>query len=230
MKTSIRNKLTALILAVCLSIILIIWLTTTLFFNPMCYNAPQAELSGILSKTVKAIKNNHGQLDQQLTSEIQSYIKSGVCIEISDEFGTGLILMEGIGDAGQLHGAKDRHTASIFLEQRRLNTKEALELRRDVRSTGNYNGNLTDEYNNRQLVRGTFWNNQYTIIVSTNLARTDSIIGIVLAQLKNTSFIVIVIALVDHAFKSNKRSIKGQLQSTDSDSERIKRRNSPAGK
>ena len=203
MKTSIRNKLTALILAVCLSIILIIWLTTTLFFKPMYYNATQAELTGILSKTVKAIKNNHGQLDQQLTSEIQSYIKSGVCIEISDEFGTGLILMEGIGDACQLHGAKDRHTASIFLEQRRLNTKEALELRSDVRSTGNYNGNLTDEYNNRQLVRGTFWNNQYTIIVSTNLARTDSIIGIVLAQLKNTSFIVIVIALVASAFLSS---------------------------
>ena len=48
MKTSIRNKLTALILAVCLSIILIIWLTTTLFFKPMYYNATQAELTGIL--------------------------------------------------------------------------------------------------------------------------------------------------------------------------------------
>jgi len=203
MKTSIRNKLTALILAVCLSIILIIWLMTTLFFKPMYYNATQMELAGILSKTVRAIKNNQGRLDRQVTSEIQSYIKSGVCIEISDEFGTGLILMEGIGDACQLHGAKDSHSPSLYLDQRRLNTHEALNLRSEVRVTGSYNGNLTDDYNNRQLVRGTFWNNQYTVIVSTNLARTDSIIGIVLSQLQTTSFIVIIIALVASALLSS---------------------------
>ncbi len=203
MKTSIRNKLTALILAVCLSIILIIWLMTTLFFKPMYYNATQTELTGILSKTVRAIKNNRGQLDRQVTNEIQSYIKSGVCIEISDEFGTGLILMEGIGDACQLHGAKDTHSPSLYLDQRRLNTQQALNLRSEVRATGNYNGNLTDDYNNRQLVQGTFWNKQYTVIVSTNLARTDSIVDIVLSQLKTTSFIVIIIALVVSALLSS---------------------------
>ena len=136
MKTSIRNKLTALILAVCLSIILIIWLTTTLFFKPMYYNATQTELTGILSKTVRAIKNNNGQLDQYVTSEIQSYIKSGVCIEISDEQGAGLVLMEGIGDACQLHGGKDffpapgRHgtvgQTGVFIVQKQIFTAFAL--------------------------------------------------------------------------------------------------------
>lgn len=203
MKTSIRNKLTALILAVCLSIILVIWLTTTLFFKPMYYTATQTELAGILSQTVKTIRNSEGQLTPRVIEEIQSYIKSGVCIEISDEFGTGLILMEGIGDACQLHGAKDSHTASLYLDQRRLNTMRALNLRSEVRGSGNYTGNLMDDYNNRQLVRGTFWNNEYTIIVSTNLARTDSIVAIVLSQLHTTAFFAVILALIISAVLSN---------------------------
>ena len=202
MKTSIRNKLTALILAVCLSIILLIWLTTALFFRPMYYTMTQTELSGILSKAVKTIRNSDGQLTPEAISEIQSNIKSGVCIEISDEFGTGLILMEGIGDACQLHGAKDS-THSIYMEQRRLNTPQATELRADVRNNGNYSGNLIDDYNNRQLVRGSFFNNKYTIIVSTNLARTDSIVQIVQSQLQTATFIAIIIALVASAVLSN---------------------------
>ena len=203
MKTSLRNKLTALILAVCLSIIFLIWLTIALFFKPMYYTATQTELAGILSKTVKTIKNNQGRLDQQVVDEIQSYIKSGVCIEISDEFGTGLILMEGIGDACQLHGAKDGHTSSIYLDQRRLNTQRAQNLRNEVRTIGNYNGNMTDNYNNRQLVCGTFWNNEYTVIVSTNLARTDSIVAIVLSQLQTTTFFAIILALIISAVLSS---------------------------
>ncbi len=203
MKTSIRNKLTALILAVCLSIILIIWLTTTLFFKPMYYTATQTELAGILSQTVKTIRNSEGQLTPQVIEEIQGYIKSGVCIEISDEFGTGLILMEGIGDACQLHGAKDSHTASLYLDQRRLNTMRAQNLRSEVRNSGNYTGNLMDDYNNRQLVRGTFWSNEYTIIVSTNLARTDSIVAIVLSQLHTTAFFAVILALIISAVLSN---------------------------
>ncbi|MBR5874915.1 MAG: HAMP domain-containing histidine kinase [Oscillospiraceae bacterium] len=202
MKTSIRNKLTALILAVCMSIILIIWLTTALFFRPMYYAMTQNELSGILSKSIKTIKDSDGVLTQDVIDEIQSYMKSGVCIEISDEFGTGLILMEGIGDACQLHGAKDNH-ASIYLEQRRLNTPQAQNLRHEVRNTGNYTGNMTDDYNNRQLVRGSFWNNRYSIIVSTNLARTDSIVQIVLSQLHTATFIAVVIALAVSAVLSN---------------------------
>ena len=182
MKTSIRNRLTAMILAVCLSIILIIWLTITLFFKPMYYSATQTELAGMLTKTVKTIRNNDGLLTPEVVSEIQSYMKSGVCIEISDEFGTGLVLMEGIGDACQLHGAKDDHSSSLYLDQRRLNTQRAQKLRSDVRTHGNFSGNLTDEYNNRQIVRGSFVDNRFTVIVSTSLARTDSIVNIVPKQ------------------------------------------------
>ena len=110
--------------------------------------------------------------------------------------------MEGIGDACQLHGAKDTH-ASIYLEQRRLNTPQAQNLRHEVRNIGNYTGNMTDDYNNRQLVRGSFWNNRYSIIVSTNLARTDSIVQIVLSQLHTATFIAVVIALAVSAVLSN---------------------------
>lgn len=203
MKTSIRNRLTALILAVCLSIIAIIWLTTTLFFKPMYTAMTQTELAGILSQAVKTIKNSDGQLNQEVVDEIQSYMKSGVCIEISDEFGTGLLLMEGIGDACQLHAAKDTDHSSIYLDQRRLNTHKATELRQLVRNSANYTGTLTDDYNNRQLVRGTYWNNQYTIVVSTSLARTDSIVALVSAQLRTTTFIAIVLALIISAVLSN---------------------------
>ena len=202
MKTSIRNKLTALILAVSLSIILIIWLTTTLFFKPMYYSITQTELSGILSKTVKTIKNSDGQLNKEVISEIQTYMKTGVCIEISDEFGTGLVLMEGIGDACQLHGSKDSAT-SVYRDQRRLNSQRAAELRGEVRTTGNYSGSITDEYSNQQLVRGSFFNNKYTVIVSTNLARTDSIVEIVLSQLQTATFIAVIIALVAASVLSN---------------------------
>ncbi len=203
MKTSIRNKLTALILAVCLSIIAIIWLTTTLFFKPMYHAAIQTELAGILSQTVKTIKKSDGQLNQEVIDEIQSYMESGVCIEISDEFGTGLLLMEGIGDACQLHGAKDTAQSGIYLDQRRLNTTQATELRQLVRSSTNYTGTLTDDYNNRQLVRGNYWNHKYTIVVSTNLARTESIVSLVSAQLRTTTFIAIVLALIISAVLSN---------------------------
>ncbi|MBP0980371.1 MAG: HAMP domain-containing histidine kinase, partial [Oscillospiraceae bacterium] len=185
-----------------MSIILIMWLATALFFRPMYYAMTQNELSGILSQSVRTIKNSDGLLTQDVVDEIQSYMKSGVCIEISDEFGTGLVLMEGIGDACQLHGAKDTHT-SIYLEQRRLNTPQAQNLRHEVRSTGNYTGNMTDDYNNRQLVRGAFWNNRYSIIVSTNLARTDSIVQIVLSQLQTATFIAIILALVASAVLSS---------------------------
>ena len=204
MKTSIRNKLTALILAVCLSIIAIIWLTTTLFFKPMYYAATQTELAAILSQTVKTIRNSDGQLNQEAVDEIQSYMKSGVCIEISDEFGTGLLLMEGIGDACQLHGAKDTgRVSSIYLDQRRLNTDQAIELRQTVRNSGNYTGTITDDYNNRQLVRGAFRDSRYTVVVSTSLARTDSIERIVQSQLRTTTFITIVLALIISAVLSS---------------------------
>lgn len=203
MKTSIRNKLTALILAVCLSIIVIIWLTTALLFKPMYYAMTQRELSSILSKTVKVIKEGDGVLDDDVIDRISSYINYGVCIEVSDEFGSGLLLMEGIGDACQLHGAKDSDASGIYLDQRRLNTRQALELRQLVRSSENYTGSITDDYNNRQLVKGTYWNNRYVIIVSTSLARTDSIVQIVLSQLRTATFFSVILALIISALMSN---------------------------
>ena len=203
MKTSIRNRLTALILAVCLSIIVAIWFTTAVFFKPMYQAMTQAELTGILSKTVKTIKNSGGQLTQETIDEISSHINYGVCIEISDEFGNGLVIMEGIGDACQLHGSKNSSSSSIYMDQRRLNTKQALELRQKVRNTVNYTGQLTDDYDNKQLVKGTFWNNKYAIIVSTNLARTDSIVQIVLSQLRTTAFFTVILALIIAALMSN---------------------------
>ncbi|MEG1782881.1 MAG: HAMP domain-containing sensor histidine kinase, partial [Oscillospiraceae bacterium] len=202
MKTSIRNKLTAMILAVCLSIIVIIWLTTSLFFKPMYYAMTQAELSGILSKTIKTIQNNDGNLTTQVIDEISASMKYGICIEISDEFGAGLVLMEGIGDACQLHGAKDGSN-SIYLEQRRLNTPQALTVRGAARSNINYSGSLTDDYDNKQLVKAKYWDNKYVIVVSTNLSRTDSIVRIVLSQLRTATFFSIILALIISAVMSN---------------------------
>ncbi len=204
MKTSIRNKLTALILAVCVSIIAIIWLTTTVFFKPMYHAASQAELSGVLTKTVSTLNSCKGVLSQEVIDEISGFINYGVCIEISDEFGAGLVLMEGIGDACQLHGGKDSSgIANIYMDQRRLNTRQAQELRRVVRSSGNYTGSMIDDYDNQQVLLGRFWNNRYTIIASTNLARTDAVVRIVSSQLRTVTFIAIIMALIISAVMSN---------------------------
>ncbi len=204
MKTSIRNKLTALILAVCVSIIAIIWLMTTVFFKPMYHAASQAELSGVLSKTVSTLNRHQGVLNQEVIDEISGFINYGVCIEISDEFGAGLVLMEGIGDACQLHGGKDSSgSANIYMDQRRLNTPQAQELRRLVRFSENYTGSLIDDYDNQQVLRGRFWNNKYTIIASTNLARTDAVVRIVSSQLRTVTFIAIIMALIISAVMSN---------------------------
>lgn len=204
MKTSIRNKLTVLILGVCLSIIALIWLATTIFFKPMYHVMSQSELSTILSQSVQILKENDGDLSREVIDRISSYIKYGICIEISDEFGTGLVLMEGIGDACQLHGGKDHSgTSNIYMDQRRLNTRQALELRAQVRSGENYSGTITDDYDNKQVIRGKFWNNKYSIIVSTNLARTDSVVRIVSSQLRTITFFAILLALISSAVLSN---------------------------
>ena len=198
MRTSIRNRLTALILAVCVSIIAIIWLTTTVFFKPMYHAASQAELSGVLNKTTSTLSKYDGILTQEVIDEISGFINYGVCIEISDEFGAGLVLMEGIGDACQLHGGKDHSdNSNIYMDQRRLNTPRAQELRRLVRSSENYTASLTDDYDNQQVLKGRFWNGKYTIIVSTNLARTDAVVRIVSSQLRTVTFIAIVMALIE---------------------------------
>lgn len=204
MRTSIRNRLTALILAVCVSIIAIIWLTTTVFFKPMYHAASQAELSGVLNKTTSTLSKYDGILTQEVIDEISGFINYGVCIEISDEFGAGLVLMEGIGDACQLHGGKDHSdNSNIYMDQRRLNTPRAQELRRLVRSSENYTASLTDDYDNQQVLKGRFWNGKYTIIVSTNLARTDAVVRIVSSQLRTVTFIAIVMALIISAVMSN---------------------------
>ncbi|MBR5521820.1 MAG: HAMP domain-containing histidine kinase [Oscillospiraceae bacterium] len=204
MKTSIRNRLTALILAVCTSIIAMIGLTTTVFFKPMYHAASQSELSGILSKTIDALDDNNGVLNDAVIDEMSQFITYGVCVEISDQFGSGLVLMEGIGDACQLHGGKDTSAQSnIYMDQRRLNTVRAQELRRTVRASGSYTGDMVDNYDNQQVLRGHFWNNKYTIIVSTNLARTDAVVQIVSSQLRTVTFIAIIMALIISAVMSN---------------------------
>ncbi len=204
MKTSIGNKLTALMLAVCLSIIGIIWIATVAFFKPMYQTMTQAELSNVLNETLVILEENNGNLNRKVYEEISSNIKYGVCIEISDKNGEGLVLMEGIGDACQLHGGKDHSDSdNVYMDQRRLNSLQAVNARRQVRSRGNYNETITDDYANRQVIRGSFWNGQYTVIASTNLARTDSVVTIVSNQLSSVTFIVILLALVISALLSN---------------------------
>lgn len=204
MKTSIRNKLTALILGVCMSIILVIWLATTVLFKPMYHTMAQAELTTVLNRTMNVLDENEGLLDQSVIDEISSFINYGVCIEIADKFGSGLVLMEGIGDACQLHGGKDHSgNSDIYMDQRRLNTESARETRQLVRAQRTYSGSKTDDYANRQVLIGRYWNDKYTIIASTNLARTDSVVRIVSSQLRTVTFFAIILALIISAVMSN---------------------------
>ncbi len=204
MKSSIRNKLTALILAVCLSIIAVIWVATTVLFRPMYHAMAQNELDNILRKTIDVLEENDGLLSAKVYEDISTHVKYGVCIELSDMKGDGLVLLEGIGDACQLHGGKDHSIGdNIYMDQRRLNTTQAQKLRNRVRRQSSYSGTITDDYANKQVIRGYLWGDKYTVIASTNLARTDSVIRIVSSQLSRITFLTILFALVVSALVSN---------------------------
>ena len=204
MKTSIRTKLTVLMLMISLSAIMLMWFMTAVFFKPMYYATTQAELGKTLSKVVTAI-DLEGGISTDTVSQISGIIKSGVCIDIADEFGNGLLILDGIGDACQLHGATQSSIVEYFSDQRRLNTSTAVELREKVRqqSKYTYNSRLIDSYGNEQALKGKFYNNQYTIIVSTSLTRTESIVGIVTSQLRTATIISIFLALIISALMSN---------------------------
>ena len=74
MKTSIRNKLTAMILAVCLSILAIVWVITSLFFKPMYYRMTQNQLTKLISSTAKIISDNNGELTDDVTKKIDEIV------------------------------------------------------------------------------------------------------------------------------------------------------------
>ncbi|MDD6186678.1 MAG: HAMP domain-containing sensor histidine kinase [Oscillospiraceae bacterium] len=202
MKTSIRNKLTAMILAVCLSILAIVWVITSLFFKPMYYRMTQNQLTKLISSTAKIISDNNGELTDDVTEKIKTLAANGYCIEIADEFGNGIALFEGIGDGCSLH-VPDESMSYIYGVHRRMNNETAVDIREQTRKSGSYVGTLNDAYGNRQPVRGKYWNNRYTIVASTSLASTDSIISIVTAQLKTATIFTILIALIISAIMSH---------------------------
>ncbi|MBQ7007194.1 MAG: HAMP domain-containing histidine kinase [Oscillospiraceae bacterium] len=197
MRSSIRAKLIAIILFVNMGVIALMWIMSVLMFKPMYYASTQNELSRMMNSVVSAIDTNG--LTKTALEEISGFINAGVCIEIADENGKGIVLFEGIGDACQLHGAKD--TSSIYAKQRTIDSLEAIALREEVReySRQYYNIHLVDELSNRQAVKGHFYNDRYTIIVSTNLSRTDSIVTIVSTQLQTATIVGLVLAVLASA-------------------------------
>lgn len=205
MKTSIRTKLTGLILTVCMAVIVLMWIMAVMFFKPMYYAMTQAELGSMLSKVVTAIELEKGITSNTL-EQISGFISVGMCIELSDATGQGVILFEGIGDACQLHGAKEPAGVLGYSQQRRINTPQAELLRNEVRANGSrytYNSPMVDELGNKQAVKGRFYDDTYCIIVSTNLSRTESIVSIVTTQLRTASIIAVFLALIISAVMSN---------------------------
>lgn len=59
----------------------------------MYYAMTQAEISSMLSKTIKTLSQADGELTDDTVDKIKSYINGSFCIEIADEFGNGLVLM-----------------------------------------------------------------------------------------------------------------------------------------
>ena len=197
MKKSIRAKLIAIILFVNMGVIALMWIMSVLMFKPMYYASTQNELSQMMNSVVTAIDNSG--LTRDTLEEISGFINAGVCIEIADSNGKGIVLFEGIGDACQLHGAKD--SSSIYAQQRTIDSIEAINLREQVRrhSRDYYNIHLVDELENRQALKGTFYEGMYTIIVSTNLSRTDSIVSIVSTQLQTATIVGLLLAVLASA-------------------------------
>ncbi len=197
MRSSMRAKLIAIILAVNMGVIALMWIMSVLMFKPMYYASTQNELSHMMTSVVGAIEEKG--ITRDTLEEISNFINAGVCIEIADADGKGIVLFEGIGDACQLHGAKD--TKSIYTQQRTIDSAAAVALREDVRNYTRdyYNIHLVDGLSNRQAIKGHFYNNRYTIIVSTNLSRTDSIVSIVSTQLRTATIVGLVLAVLASA-------------------------------
>ncbi len=195
MRKSIRNKLAALIFLINMSIIGITWIMAVFMFKPMYYAVTQAELASTANKIVSAI-DTEGGITSTTLEEISGSVNVGVCVEIADRNGNGLVLFEGIGDACQIHSGDNSY--DFFSQQRKIDSNQALALRKAVRDNvrDNYNIHLEDELGNRQAVKGRFYAGEYTVIVSTNLTRTDSIVAIVSSQLQTASIIAIILSLI----------------------------------
>ncbi|MBR5305579.1 MAG: HAMP domain-containing histidine kinase [Oscillospiraceae bacterium] len=195
MRKSIRNKLAALIFLINMSIIGITWIMAVFMFKPMYYAVTQAELTSIANKIVTAIDAEKGVTNRTL-EDISGFINAGICVEIADRNGNGIVLFEGIGDACQIHSGGGGY--DLFSQQRKIDSSQATALRKAVRENArdNYNIHLEDELGNRQAVKGRFYAGEYTIIVSTSISRTDSIVAIVSSQLQTASIIAIILSLL----------------------------------
>ncbi len=195
MRNNIRRKLTVLIFLVNIVIIALTWFMAVFMFKPMYYAMTQAELSKTMNKVVTAIELDGGITDKTL-DEISGFINVGTCIDIADSSGNGMVLFEGIGDACLLHseGGND----NFFDQQSKINSSAVKELRRKIREHNrpNYNAHYQDALGNTQIVKGRFYDNQYTIIVSTNLARTESIVSTVSSQLQTASILGVFLSLI----------------------------------
>ena len=200
MKTGIRAKLIAIIVCVNMGVIAIMWIMAVLMFKPMYYASTQAQLGTVMDRVTQAI-TDEGAITRDTLEKISDFVNAGVCIEIADADCNGIVLFEGIGDACQLHGA--RESKSVY-SQRVIDSAEAVSLRKNVwdNSRENYNIHLVDQLNNRQAVKGKVYNDRYTIIISTNLSRTDSIVTIVSTQLQTATIIGIMLAIVASAIIS----------------------------
>ena len=202
MRSNIRRKLTALIFIVNMAIIALTWFMAVFMFKPMYYAVTQADLGNMLNKVVTAIELDGGITEDTL-DEISGFINVGTCIDIADEYGNGLVLFEGIGDACQLHSDDNNH--SFFSQQRKIDSAAVRELRQKVReySRQNYNVHYQDDLGNIQAIKGRFYDGKYTIIVSTNLARTEGMVSIVRSQLQTATILGIVLSFIIAAIMSH---------------------------
>ena len=195
MRSNIRRKLTALIFLVNMAIIALTWFMAVFMFKPMYYAVTQAELGNMMNKVITAIELDGGITEKTL-DEISNFINVGTCIDIADAYGNGLVLFEGIGDACQLHS--DGNNDSYFAQQRKIDSVAIRELRQKVRdyTRHNYNAHYQDDLGNVQAIKGRFYDGKYTIVVSTNLARTEGIVSIVRSQLQTASILGIILSVI----------------------------------
>ena len=203
--TTIRTKLTALILIVSLAVIILMWIMTVILFKPMYHATTQAALVSAIDTINYAVDPSIGLTDENV-SLIYSIAREGICIEISTPNGRDVRVFEGIGDSCQLHGAVNFSSKYITSESRLIfDSPEAVEVRANIllNDPGVYSTYLEDTIGNSQAVKGEFCDNTYTIIASTSITRTESIVGIVTSQLRTASFIAIFLALIIAAVLSN---------------------------
>ena len=188
---SIRSKLTLFVLGLCVLLLGLVWILTVGLFESNYNRMITNELSYRLEGIVKLVET--GKPIDELTEELNQYVRDGVCIDIADPKNICVGFSEGIGSNCLVH----KSTGAFGLSRNDTNSATAVQLRQMAANNGSVRYTLEEEgTSHEQVVMGAVTQNGYTVLVSTNLERVSQAVEVMRSQL---SFVALVLFWVSLA-------------------------------